>query len=139
MPKINSRIQQIVGSTTLAITARANELTAQGKDVVNFAAGEPDFDTPDHIKEAGIKDSAVSAEIKALNALYAEITSSCNDMEKTTASIEKEGDLLAKAKVCASKGAKALESLRSGVDRVEPMVAADLWPMAKYQELLTIL
>ncbi len=55
MLKINSRIQQVVGSTTLAITAKAKELKEQGKDVVNFAAGEPDFDTPEHIKEAAIK------------------------------------------------------------------------------------
>lgn len=55
MIKINSRLAKVVGSTTLAITARAKELRAQGKDVVNFAAGEPDFDTPDHIKDAGIK------------------------------------------------------------------------------------
>lgn len=55
MVKINSRIQTVLGSTTLAITARANELRAQGKDVVNFAAGEPDFDTPDYIKDAAIK------------------------------------------------------------------------------------
>ena len=53
--KINSRIRQVVGSTTLAITARAKELQSQGKDVVNFAAGEPDFDTPDHIKKAAIQ------------------------------------------------------------------------------------
>ncbi|MBF0122930.1 MAG: pyridoxal phosphate-dependent aminotransferase [Candidatus Omnitrophica bacterium] len=53
--KINSRIHEVLGSTTLAITARANELKAQGKDVVNFAAGEPDFDTPDYIKDAAIK------------------------------------------------------------------------------------
>jgi len=53
--KINQRIQSLVGSTTLAITARAKELKAQGRDVVNFAAGEPDFDTPDHIKQAAIK------------------------------------------------------------------------------------
>lgn len=53
--KINSRIKDIVGSTTLAITARAKELAAQGHDVVNFAAGEPDFDTPDSIKASAIK------------------------------------------------------------------------------------
>ncbi len=53
--KINRRIQGLVGSSTLAITARAKELLSQGKDVVNFAAGEPDFDTPADIKEAGIK------------------------------------------------------------------------------------
>ncbi len=55
MLKVNRRIKDIVGSTTLAITARAKELQAQGHDVVNFGAGEPDFDTPDFIKEAGIK------------------------------------------------------------------------------------
>jgi aspartate aminotransferase len=53
--KVNRRVKDIVGSTTLAITARAKELQAQGHDVVNFGAGEPDFDTPDFIKEAGIK------------------------------------------------------------------------------------
>ncbi len=52
--KVNRRIETIVGSSTLAITARAKELKAEGKDVVNFAAGEPDFDTPDAIKSAAI-------------------------------------------------------------------------------------
>ncbi len=52
--KINKRIAQVVGSSTLAITAKAKELRAQGCDVVNFAAGEPDFDTPDSIKAAAI-------------------------------------------------------------------------------------
>lgn len=52
---VNRRIKLIVGSTTLAITARAKELQGQGKDVVNFAAGEPDFDTPDFIKHSAIK------------------------------------------------------------------------------------
>src|SRR5689334_15525901 len=55
MLHVNRRIKDIVGSTTLAITARAKELQTQGHDVVNFGAGEPDFDTPDFIKEAGIK------------------------------------------------------------------------------------
>ncbi|MBP9853500.1 MAG: pyridoxal phosphate-dependent aminotransferase [Candidatus Omnitrophica bacterium] len=52
--KINKRILNVLGSSTLAITAKANELKAQGKDVVNFAAGEPDFDTPDTIKKAAV-------------------------------------------------------------------------------------
>ena len=55
MLQVNRRIKDIVASTTLAITARAKELQAAGHDVVNFAAGEPDFDTPDFIKEAAIK------------------------------------------------------------------------------------
>lgn len=53
--KINHRIEQLQASSTLAITARAKALRAEGKDVVNFAAGEPDFDTPASIKQAAIK------------------------------------------------------------------------------------
>lgn len=52
--KINRRVQALVPSATLAITARAKELRAQGKDIVNFAAGEPDFDTPEYIQEAAV-------------------------------------------------------------------------------------
>jgi len=51
---ISKRAKNVVASSTLAITARAKELKAQGCDVVNFAAGEPDFDTPDFIKKAAI-------------------------------------------------------------------------------------
>ncbi len=54
MLKINRRVSQLVASSTLAITARAKELRQQGVDVVNFAGGEPDFDTPDVIKQAAI-------------------------------------------------------------------------------------
>ena len=54
MLKINRRIKQLVASSTLAITARAKELRQQGVDVVNFAGGEPDFDTPDVIKQAAV-------------------------------------------------------------------------------------
>ncbi len=51
----SKRANNVVGSTTLAITARAKELKAQGHDVVSFAAGEPDFDTPSFIKKAAIE------------------------------------------------------------------------------------
>lgn len=53
--QINRRIKEVLGSTTLAITARAKELQSKGIDVVNFGAGEPDFDTPDSIKKAAVK------------------------------------------------------------------------------------
>ncbi len=49
------RVQQIKPSLTLAITANAKTMKAQGIDVIGFSAGEPDFDTPDHIKKAAIK------------------------------------------------------------------------------------
>ncbi len=55
MMKLASRVQQIKPSPTLAISAKAKAMQAAGVDVINFGAGEPDFDTPDNIKAAGIK------------------------------------------------------------------------------------
>jgi len=52
---ISKRVAQISPSATLAITAKAKQMKAEGIDVVGFGAGEPDFDTPDHIKEAAKK------------------------------------------------------------------------------------
>ncbi len=52
---LSGRVQRVKPSPTLAITAKAKDLQAEGVDVVNFGAGEPDFDTPDNIKEAAIK------------------------------------------------------------------------------------
>jgi len=48
---ISSRVKQLSSSSTLKITALTKKLKKEGKDVVNFAAGEPDFDTPQFIKE----------------------------------------------------------------------------------------
>ncbi|WP_299227138.1 pyridoxal phosphate-dependent aminotransferase [Sulfurihydrogenibium sp.] len=53
--ELSQRIQKIKPSQTLAITAKANELKAKGVDIISFGAGEPDFDTPDFVKEAAIK------------------------------------------------------------------------------------
>ena len=53
--RLSSRVQRIQPSPTLAVTARAKELKAQGQDVIGLGAGEPDFDTPEHIKEAAIR------------------------------------------------------------------------------------
>jgi aspartate aminotransferase len=50
--KIASRLDPIKPSITLAVTAKAARLKAAGVDVISFGAGEPDFDTPSHIKEA---------------------------------------------------------------------------------------
>lgn len=53
--KVSKRAQDVPASETIAVTARAQELKAKGVDVIGFGAGEPDFDTPDYIKEAAIK------------------------------------------------------------------------------------
>ena len=52
---LSNRVKSIKPSQTLAITARAKELRAQGLDIIGLGAGEPDFDTPEHIKDAAIQ------------------------------------------------------------------------------------
>jgi aspartate aminotransferase len=52
--KFSERIQRIQPSMTLAVDAKAKELRASGEDIISFGAGEPDFDTPEKIKQAGI-------------------------------------------------------------------------------------
>ena len=53
--KLAQRIGRIKPSPTLAITAKANALRAEGRDIIGFGAGEPDFDTPENIKGAAVK------------------------------------------------------------------------------------
>lgn len=53
--ELSKKAAAVKPSSTLAITAKAKELKAQGKDVVGFGAGEPDFNTPENICEAAIK------------------------------------------------------------------------------------
>lgn len=53
--KLADRLSQIKPSPTLAISAKARAMKIDGKDIISLSAGEPDFDTPDFAKEAGIK------------------------------------------------------------------------------------
>jgi len=52
--QIAGRVQAIKPSPTLAVTARAAEMRAAGHDIIGLGAGEPDFDTPHHIKQAAV-------------------------------------------------------------------------------------
>jgi len=52
---LSERAARLQPSPTLAVTARAAELKAAGRDIIGLGAGEPDFDTPEHIKEAAIR------------------------------------------------------------------------------------
>jgi aspartate aminotransferase len=52
---LSKRVQKVKPSPTLAMTARAAKLKAEGKDIIGLAAGEPDFDTPQHIADAGVE------------------------------------------------------------------------------------
>ncbi len=53
--QLSERIQRVKPSPTLAISALAGQLKAQGRDIISLGLGEPDFETPEHIKQAGIK------------------------------------------------------------------------------------
>ncbi|WP_111496612.1 MULTISPECIES: pyridoxal phosphate-dependent aminotransferase [Marinobacter] len=53
--QLSNRVQAIKPSPTLAVTNKAAELRAAGQDIIGLGAGEPDFDTPDHIKAAAIE------------------------------------------------------------------------------------
>jgi aspartate aminotransferase len=52
--QLSKRVQKVKPSPTLAVTARAAKLKAEGKDIIGLGAGEPDFDTPVHIADAGV-------------------------------------------------------------------------------------
>jgi aspartate aminotransferase len=53
--QLSGRVRRVKPSPTLAITALAAQLKASGRDIIGLGAGEPDFDTPEHIKQAGIE------------------------------------------------------------------------------------
>ena len=53
--KLSARVKNVSASLTLAITAKAKKMKAQGIDVIGFGSGEPDFDTPSYIKDAAVK------------------------------------------------------------------------------------
>jgi len=53
--KLSQRVQRVKPSPTLAVDARAKALRAAGEDIINLGAGEPDFDTPEHIKAAAVQ------------------------------------------------------------------------------------
>lgn len=55
MDFISTRVNNLAQSQTLAMSQKSNELKAQGIDVINLSVGEPDFNTPDHIKAAAKK------------------------------------------------------------------------------------
>jgi aspartate aminotransferase len=77
---ISARARNTAPSSTLAINAKAKAMQAQGKDVIGFGAGEPDFDTPDYIKQAAID---------AIRAGYTKYTPSSGDVDLKDAIVSK--------------------------------------------------
>lgn len=98
---LSQKLKRIKPSSTLAITAKANQMKADGIDVVGFGAGEPDFDTPDHIKAAAIA---------AINAGFTKYTPASGTVELKTAICNKfkedNGLIYKPSQIVVSNGAK---------------------------------
>jgi aspartate aminotransferase len=134
MIKLSKRAAGIQASPTLAITAKAKKLKAEGKDVLAFGAGEPDFDTPDHIKQAAIA---------AINAGFTKYTASAGTDELRAAIAAKlkadNGIDVTPAQVVVSNGAK--HSLQNAFyallnDGDEVIIPAPYW--VSYPEMVKL-
>ena len=131
---VSQRAKLINPSPTLAITAKAKQMQADGIDVINFGAGEPDFDTPGHIKEAAIK---------SLNAGFTKYTPTAGTMDLKKAicdKLKKENGLdYAPSQIIVSLGAKhsiynaALATINPGD---EVLIPAPYW--VSYPEIVTM-
>ena len=73
MSFFSQRVSRIQPSPTISITAKAKKLKQEGKKIIDFSAGEPDFDTPDNIKQAAVK-AIEDGQTKYLNALLDKIS-----------------------------------------------------------------
>lgn len=132
---INSRVTSLNKSATLKLTALTKKLKAEGKDVVNFAAGEPDFDTPQFVKEEAKK---------AIDLGFTKYTPSCGTAELRDAISKKlvgENNIQCSAKnIITTAGAKyaifaALMALLSEGDEV--LLPGPFW--VSYPEMVGLL
>lgn len=94
MAELSNRLNRLAPSATLAMSQKSGEMKAQGVDVINLSVGEPDFNTPDHIKEAAKKAidenfsrySPVPGYIDLRKAIVAKLKNE-NNLDYTTAEI----------------------------------------------------
>ncbi len=131
---ISKRAEKACPSTTLAITAKANQMKAEGIDVISFSAGEPDFDTPQNVKDAAIK---------SLNAGFTKYTPSTGtlDLKKAAAAKFKRDNNLdyQPSQIVVSNGAKhsiynAILALCNAGDEV--IIPAPYW--VSYPEMVKL-
>ena len=118
---VSHRVQRVKPSPTLAVTALAAELRAQGKDVIGLGAGEPDFDTPDHIKAAAI------AAIEAGQTKYTNVDGTPELKDAIIAKFKRDNDLeYARDQILVSSGAKqtcynvCIATLNAGDEAIVP-------------------
>ena len=70
MGQLSDRLNRLAPSATLAMSQKSNEMKAQGIDVINMSVGEPDFNTPDHIKDA---DLVITSEVFSVDSLICSV------------------------------------------------------------------
>jgi aspartate aminotransferase len=99
--RLAKRVQRIKPSPTLAVTARAARLKAEGRDIIGLGAGEPDFDTPAHIADAGV------AAIRAGNTRYTNVEGTNELKDAIIAKFRRDNALeYARNQILVSSGAK---------------------------------
>ncbi len=91
------------------------------------------------MKQAGLDSQVLTDEVKRFEGLFAEIKARTADLEVVLAEAARESNHHQRARFLADRGEAALGQLRTAVDAAEELVAAEFWPMAKYQDLLTVL
>jgi len=131
---LTARVNAIQPSPTLAVTSRARELREQGKDVIGLGAGEPDFDTPDHIKDAAIE------AIRAGQTKYTAVDGTPELKKAIVDKFRRENDLeYAPDQILVSSGAKhSLFNLFLALieDGAEVIIPAPYW--VSYPDMVTL-
>lgn len=101
MAQLSERLQRLAPSATLAMSQKSNEMKAKGIDVINMSVGEPDFNTPEHIKEAAKK------AIDENNSRYSPVPGYLDLREAISSKLKRENGLdYSTAEILVSNGAK---------------------------------
>ena len=101
MARLSNRLNRLAASATLVMSQRSSEMKAQGIDVINLSVGEPDFNTPDHIKEAAHQ------AIRNNYSRYSPVPGYANLREAIAAKLQRENGLhYTPAEIVVSNGAK---------------------------------
>jgi aspartate aminotransferase len=103
--QLSQRVSRLPGSATLAVNARVKELRAAGEDIIGFGAGEPDFDTPQNIKQAAI-DALLAGKTK-----YAPVPGDPEAREVIARKLREENDIPCSAADSSSASAESTPSI----------------------------
>ena len=128
MAQLSDRLQRLAPSATLAMSQKSSEMKANGIDVINMSVGEPDFNTPEHIKEAAKK--AVDENYSR----YSPVPGYADLREAIVEKLKRENGLdYTTGEVLVSNGAKqsvcnSLMALVNDGDEVLGVVRWRLWP-----------